>query len=148
VFLFHKTTNRQVYEEAKLVTQQKNPAEELFDVLLYNELDEVTEFTIGCIVYELKSDQRVNKVPFATHSEGVKREPLPELELGAPPSVETKLYTPPLRVGCLPGVFRQVLLERKMVEERVMMLDELKDQVSRIWLVNSLRGWVPIELKI
>jgi para-aminobenzoate synthetase / 4-amino-4-deoxychorismate lyase len=47
VFLFHKTTQREVYESAR------NGLEELDDVLLYNEFSELTEFTIGNLVVEL-----------------------------------------------------------------------------------------------
>jgi para-aminobenzoate synthetase/4-amino-4-deoxychorismate lyase len=47
VFLFHKTTERAVYESAR------EGCEEFDDVLLYNEADELTEFTIGNLVVEL-----------------------------------------------------------------------------------------------
>ena len=47
VYLFHKTTQREVYEAAL------KGCEEFDDVLLYNELDELTEFTIGNLVVEL-----------------------------------------------------------------------------------------------
>jgi para-aminobenzoate synthetase/4-amino-4-deoxychorismate lyase len=47
VFLFHKTTKRDFYETAR-----KN-APDYGDVLLYNELGELTEFTIGNLVVEL-----------------------------------------------------------------------------------------------
>jgi len=47
VFLFHKTTRREVYETAR------KGFEEVDDVLLYNELGELTEFTIGNLVVEL-----------------------------------------------------------------------------------------------
>jgi para-aminobenzoate synthetase / 4-amino-4-deoxychorismate lyase len=47
VFLFHKTTRREVYASA-----QKG-LEEFDDVLLYNERGELTEFTIGNLVLEL-----------------------------------------------------------------------------------------------
>ena len=49
VFLFHKTTQRDVYEAARA------GFEELDDVLLYNEKGELTEFTIGNLVVELDS---------------------------------------------------------------------------------------------
>lgn len=45
VFLFHKTTNRDVYSEHK-------PAKGCFDVLLYNERGEVTEFVNGNVMFE------------------------------------------------------------------------------------------------
>jgi para-aminobenzoate synthetase/4-amino-4-deoxychorismate lyase len=46
-YLFHKTTQREVYESAR------KGSEEFDDVLLYNELSELTEFTIGNLVVEL-----------------------------------------------------------------------------------------------
>lgn len=45
-FLFHKTTNRRVYE------QHQNQARNAFSVLLWNEREELTEFTIGNLVAE------------------------------------------------------------------------------------------------
>jgi len=47
VFLFHKTTQREVYESAR------RGFREVDDVLLYNEFGELTEFTIGNLVVEL-----------------------------------------------------------------------------------------------
>ncbi|PSL42224.1 para-aminobenzoate synthetase/4-amino-4-deoxychorismate lyase [Planomicrobium soli] len=46
-FLFHKTTHRHVYDE-----HQKAAPPEAFSVLLWNEQEELTEFTIGNIVAE------------------------------------------------------------------------------------------------
>jgi len=47
VFLFHKTTHRTVYENAK------SDFPDWDDVLLYNQRGELTEFTIGNLVVEL-----------------------------------------------------------------------------------------------
>jgi len=47
VFLFHKTTSRDVYDAAR------RDFPELADVLLYNEFNELTEFTNGNLVVEL-----------------------------------------------------------------------------------------------
>lgn len=47
IFLYHKTTQRAVYERAR------EGVHEFDDVLLYNEWDELTEFTIGNLVVEL-----------------------------------------------------------------------------------------------
>lgn len=47
VFLFHKTTHRAVYENAK------KDFPEYDDILLFNERDELTEFTIGNLVVEM-----------------------------------------------------------------------------------------------
>ncbi|HJZ13126.1 MAG TPA: chorismate-binding protein, partial [Acidobacteriota bacterium] len=47
VFLFHKTTRRAVYEAAR------EGFDEFDDVLLYNESNELTEFTIGNLIVEI-----------------------------------------------------------------------------------------------
>ena len=47
IFLYHKTTNRMVYEK------RLNESPGVFDVLLWNKKREVTEFTIGNIVVEI-----------------------------------------------------------------------------------------------
>ncbi|GAB4398495.1 MAG: aminodeoxychorismate synthase component I [Anaerolineales bacterium] len=47
-FLFHKTTNRGVYEKAIIAGYD--------DVLLYNEKDELTEFTIGNLVAKMNGE--------------------------------------------------------------------------------------------
>ena len=47
VFLYHKTTRRDVYVQARMAFPNYD------DVLLYNERDELTEFTIGNLVVEL-----------------------------------------------------------------------------------------------
>jgi para-aminobenzoate synthetase / 4-amino-4-deoxychorismate lyase len=46
IFLFHKTTRRETYEGAR------QGLEECEDILLYNEVGELTEFTIGNLVVE------------------------------------------------------------------------------------------------
>ena len=48
-FLFHKTTRREVYEAAR------RGLETFDDVLLYNKLGELTEFTIGNLIVELNA---------------------------------------------------------------------------------------------
>jgi len=47
VFLFHKTTQREIYEIAR------RGLERFDDVLLYNQLGELTEFTIGNLILEI-----------------------------------------------------------------------------------------------
>jgi para-aminobenzoate synthetase/4-amino-4-deoxychorismate lyase len=105
-FLYHKTTNRSVYE--------RHAAEQpgAFDVLLWNGAREVTEFTRGNVIVELNG-QRV---------------------------------TPARECGLLNGVFRSELLAAGTVVERVVTIDDLAT-ASRIWFVNSLREWVPVELR-
>ncbi|MGJ7912551.1 aminodeoxychorismate synthase component I [Neobacillus sp. LXY-1] len=47
-FLYHKTTNRMIYSDF-----QQNKPKDVFDVLLWNESGELTEFTNGNIVIEM-----------------------------------------------------------------------------------------------
>lgn len=102
--LYHKTTQRQLYEAAK----QGAPAGVL-DVLLHNEDGQLCEFTIGNLLLQL---------------DGV-------------------IYTPPISSGLLPGVLRAQLLAQGLVQERVLYLTDL-DRAEGIWLINSVRGWLPV----
>ncbi|NNC44248.1 MAG: aminodeoxychorismate synthase, component I, partial [Acidimicrobiia bacterium] len=49
-------------------------------------------------------------------------------------------FTPPLESGCLPGVYRQHLLEQGQIVERVLRREDLLSS-EMIGLVNSVRGW-------
>ncbi len=104
-FLFHKTTRRDVYDAAR----RERP--DAFDVLLKNEEDELTEFTIGNVVLEIGGER----------------------------------VTPARDGGLLAGVFREELLARNEVRERPVRAAELS-RARRIWLVNAVRGWVPVRL--
>ena len=50
-----------------------------------------------------------------------------------------KLYTPPVRLGILPGIYRQYLLETGQVEERVLTIEDLKG-AEAIYGCNAVRG--------
>lgn len=102
-FLCHKTTRRDVYERHRAAQP------DAFDVLLWNERQEVTEFTRGNVVVEL----------------------------------EEKLWTPPRTSGLLAGVLRGELLDAGTIRERVVTVDDLA-RCTRVWFINSLRGWVPV----
>lgn len=52
-------------------------------------------------------------------------------------------FTPPRESGLLAGVFRAELLARGRVEERVLGRADLA-RARRIWMVNALRGWIPV----
>lgn len=106
IFLFHKTTRRDVYEVARKDFQN------LDDVLLYNEKGELTEFTIGNLVIEL----------------------------------ENQLITPPISCGVLAGTFRADLLETGQVIEKAIPIEKLKES-TKVFRVNSLRGWQSIEIQ-
>lgn len=105
-FLFHKTTHRKVYEKAG-----ENLPKELFSVLLWNEKQQLTEFTIGNLVVEK----------------------------------DGRFFTPPISCGLLAGTFRQYLLDQKLIEEKILDKQDLKN-CDAIWFVNSVRGWLVVEL--
>ncbi|WP_339229097.1 aminodeoxychorismate synthase component I [Oceanobacillus sp. FSL K6-2867] len=104
-FLHYKTTHRSIYVKSK----QQHP--EAFDVLLWNQKNEITEFTTGNIVVE----------------------------------IDNKLYTPPLSSGLLAGTFREALLDEEIILERKLFAEEIYN-ASKIWLINSVRKWIPVHL--
>lgn len=53
-------------------------------------------------------------------------------------------YTPPIPCGLLNGTFRQHLLHSGEIAEKIITLDELK-RADKIWLINSVRGWIPAQ---
>jgi para-aminobenzoate synthetase / 4-amino-4-deoxychorismate lyase len=59
--------------------------------------------------------------------------------------IENTWWTPPVSCGLLPGVFRAAVLDADMVRERVITQDELL-RATRLWLINSLREWLPATL--
>ena len=105
VFLYHKTTNRGVYERAA----RGRPGFD--DVVLYNERGEITETTIGNIVAELNG----------------------------------RLLTPPVRCGLLAGVYRGHLIRKGIIGEEALTLEDLK-RARKLWVINSVRKWMPAEL--
>jgi para-aminobenzoate synthetase/4-amino-4-deoxychorismate lyase len=104
-FLFHKTTRREEYDTHAKAHPQA------FDVLLWNDRGEVTEFTRGNLVAE----------------------------------IDGKRVTPAIESGLLGGTFREELLARGEIEERVLSLEEVQ-AARKIWFVNSVRGWVEVML--
>jgi len=59
--------------------------------------------------------------------------------------LDGELVTPPLDCGLLPGILRERLLARRRIAERVIRREDLA-RASGLWLISSLRGWIPIEL--
>lgn len=104
-YLYHKTTEREIYQQHK----QSDP--NAFDILLWNEQGELTEFTIGNLVLQI---------------DGV-------------------CYTPPITSGLLGGTFRQHLIQSGEIRERTLTKDEL-EKATQIWLINSIRGWMPVHI--
>ena len=53
---------------------------------------------------------------------------------------------PPLQCGLLGGTFREELLNRGEIEERVLSREDVL-AARKIWFVNSVRGWVEVMLE-
>ena len=60
--------------------------------------------------------------------------------------INGKLYTPPIRLGILPGIYRQHLLETGQVEEKVLTVPDL-DQAETIYGCNAVRGLYELTLE-
>lgn len=103
-FLFHKTTKRDMYEQASISRYD--------DVLLFNENGELTEFTIGNLVVKMDGE----------------------------------LFTPPIECGLLAGTFRAELIDSGEIKERVISVSDLR-KCEAVFLVNSLRRWVKVEIR-
>jgi para-aminobenzoate synthetase/4-amino-4-deoxychorismate lyase len=54
-------------------------------------------------------------------------------------------YTPPVSCGLLAGVMRETLLNEGIIQERILTKADLA-RATRIWLINSVRGWLPAQL--
>jgi len=107
VYLYHKTTNRQVYDDARSLCPGYD------EVILWNEKGEVTEFCSGNIIFKSKD----------------------------------AFYTPPLKCGLLPGVFRSWLLQKGIVREKVIRLEMLA-QCDKVYFCNSVRKMREVRLEI
>jgi para-aminobenzoate synthetase/4-amino-4-deoxychorismate lyase len=105
VFLYHKTTHRQVYERALAARPDCD------DVLLWNTHGELTESTRANVVVRL----------------------------------DGRYYTPPVECGLLAGVYRGHLLQRGLLRERVLTINDLR-RAEAIYLINAVRGWIRVEL--
>ena len=103
--LFHKTTDREIYNRAKAAVPDAD------EVILWNTRGEVTESTIANVVAKIGG----------------------------------QLVTPPVRCGLLPGTMRAALLKRGKIHEGVITCDDLR-AAKEIFLINSLRGWMPAEI--
>ena len=53
--------------------------------------------------------------------------------------------TPPVSCGLLAGTFRQYLLEHGEIEEEIVLFDTLRS-ADKIFLINSVRKWIPSQL--
>ncbi|KAG0276727.1 hypothetical protein BGZ97_010038 [Linnemannia gamsii] len=93
-----------------------------FDVIMYNEDDEVMEATIANVAIEVRS----------------------------PESGTMEWITPPLSSGLLNGTMRRKLLESGELKEQVITVTDLKKAAAegrRIKCFNSVRKEYPVTLK-
>ncbi|KAF9584473.1 hypothetical protein BGW38_006343 [Lunasporangiospora selenospora] len=120
VFLHHKTTERETYNEARKragLGPPGGPAEPNvpYDVIMYNEDGEVTEGTIFNLAVELMNED----------------------------TGKLEWITPPESSGLLRGTYRRKLLEEGAIQEGVITLEDLKKAVMqdkrKIKLFNSVR---------
>ena len=56
-----------------------------------------------------------------------------------------KFYTPPIRLGILPGIYRQHLLETGQVEEKALTIEDLKG-AEAIYGCNAVRGLYELQV--
>ncbi|RYM06531.1 aminodeoxychorismate synthase component I [Sporolactobacillus sp. THM7-7] len=103
LFLYHKTTFREVYDSRR--------RSGFFDTLLWNEKGNVTEFTNGNVVCQISG----------------------------------RFFTPPVEDGLLAGTFRETLVGSGVAIVRSLSIQDVKE-ADAVWFVNSVRGWVPVEL--
>lgn len=59
--------------------------------------------------------------------------------------LESELWTPAQSSGLLAGTFREELLEAGKIRERVIHVEELS-RASELFLINSVRKWMPVTL--
>ncbi|MEC8687297.1 MAG: aminotransferase class IV, partial [Actinomycetota bacterium] len=59
--------------------------------------------------------------------------------------IDNEYRTPPVEAGLLPGTMRAELLDRGDIVEVMVTYDDLRE-ADRVWLINSVRGWVEIEI--
>ncbi len=58
-------------------------------------------------------------------------------------------YTPPFNHDFLSGCMRQFLLDRGLIQTKYITVEELKHVLAKggqLWMINSLREWVPVIL--
>ncbi len=60
--------------------------------------------------------------------------------------IDGKLVTPPVECGLLPGSMRAALLKEGEISERIISIEKFR-VAQRIFLINSLRGWMPAQLR-
>ncbi|ABZ94776.1 Para-aminobenzoate synthase [Leptospira biflexa serovar Patoc strain 'Patoc 1 (Ames)'] len=107
VFLYHKTTNRSVYEKHLELCKTMG----VDDCILFDREGRVLETCIRNLFYKLNGEW----------------------------------YTPNLETGGLPGVFREKLLRKNWIKEKITTMDDL-NHASIVLVGNSVRGFERVTL--
>jgi len=108
IFLYHKTTNRSLYDSEYNYYRLKG----YYEVIFLNQRNEFTEGSISNIIVQ------INK----------------------------KYYTPPIASGLLPGIFREYLIKKKRVREKILKWKDLK-KAEKIYVCNSVRGLTEVKIR-
>jgi para-aminobenzoate synthetase/4-amino-4-deoxychorismate lyase len=56
-------------------------------------------------------------------------------------------WTPPIESGLLAGTLRADLLARRQIREHVLTRADV-ERAEQCWLINSVRGWVPVVFEL
>lgn len=56
-----------------------------------------------------------------------------------------RMVTPARGAGLLPGILRADLLARRVITKARLTIDDLT-RATRMWRINSLRGWTELDL--
>jgi para-aminobenzoate synthetase/4-amino-4-deoxychorismate lyase len=105
VFLYHKTSQRTIYDRARAERPDCD------EVILWNERGEITESCTANVVIDLNGE----------------------------------LITPPVDGGLLGGTLRAELLAQGRISERVISIGMFRS-ARRVWLINSVRQWMEVEI--
>ncbi|WP_458412575.1 aminotransferase class IV [Schinkia sp. CFF1] len=55
------------------------------------------------------------------------------------------LWTPPVSSGLLAGTFRETLIKKGKVHEKIVKIADLK-KCSKVWFINSVRKWLEVQI--
>ena len=107
IFLYHKTTNRSLYDSEYNYYRLKG----YYEVIFLNKRNEFTEGSISNIIVR----------------------------------IDKKYFTPPVASGLLPGIFREYLIKKHRVREKILKREDLK-RADKVYVCNSVRGLTELKL--
>ncbi|MDK6864034.1 MULTISPECIES: aminotransferase class IV [Nosocomiicoccus] len=130
--------------------------------LMHDKLEETTEITANVIQMDCtetkwlkhkttkREQYKTSEYPFALYYD--KTERITEFNIGNLVVKTHDGYFTPSKSGLLNGVMRQFLLDNGTISVRDFTLDELTERYNNneitIYLINSLREWVKVNLQV